>query len=90
MIKAFLTLTTITVLGLGVTGCADVIDKPVGTYKSSTTTKSPSGTKTTTDKTTYVYTDEHGDKKMTEKVETTKDPKGMFNKTTSTSVKTYN
>ncbi len=91
MTNTILTLAALSALSIGVAACSPTtIDKPVGTYKTTSKTTTPSGTKTSTDKTTYVYTDKYGNKKATEKTETTTDPKGLFNKSTSTRVETHN
>lgn len=64
-------------------------NKPPGTYKTTSESTNADGTKTTTDKTTYVYRDGSGDKKATVKTETSSDPKGLFNKKTTETTKSY-
>lgn len=92
MSKKFLTLLAASAVALSLTACDTVgpTSKEPGVYKTTTTSKNPSGTKTTTEKTTSVYHDQYGNKKATVKTETTKDPKGLFNKEKTTTVKTYN
>jgi len=92
MSKTFLTLVAASVIILSVTACDTVgpTSRDPGVYKTTTTSKTPSGTKTTTEKTTSVYRDQYGNKKATVKEETTTDPKGLFNKEKSTTIRTYN
>lgn len=93
MKKLFLTLTAVTAATLGLAACSSwdsPTNKPPGTYKSSSESTNAYGTTTKTDKTTYVYRDASGDKKAVTKTETSTDPKGLFNKQTSTSTKSYN
>ncbi len=63
---------------------------PPGEYSHTERSTSASGTevKKTTD--TNVYVDENGNKKAAQTTTTSTDPKGLFNKSTSTSTKTYN
>ena len=93
MSKTFLTLFAASTIALSIAAC-DTVGGPTsrdpGVYKTTTTSKSPSGTKTTQEKTTSVYRDQYGNKKATVKEETTTDPKGLFNKEKTTTVKTYN
>lgn len=88
MSKFLLTVAAFGMLGLA--ACAETNTLPPGQYESSSTSKSSDGTKTTVDKETNVYYDQYGNKKTTVKTETSRDPKGLFNKETTTSVKTYN
>lgn len=64
--------------------------KPPGTYKTSTETTNSNGTDIKTDQTTHVYRDANGNKKATVTTETTRDPEGLFNSTTTKTTKTYN
>ena len=66
------------------------ITKAPGTYKSTSEHTSASGTTTKTNTTTHVYDDADGNRKAVQKTETTSDPKGLFNKKTTTSTKSYN
>lgn len=60
-------------------------DLPPGEYEKSTTKTDASGTTYKTKTTTDVEYDENGRKKATVESKTSKDPKGLFNKSTSTS-----
>ncbi len=92
MKKLFLTVTAVTAATLAVAACSmnSPTNKPPGTYKSSSESTNAYGTTTKTDKTTYVYRDPSGDKKAVTRTETSTDPKGLFNKRTTTSTKSYN
>ena len=93
MTKTILTLTALSVVTLGLTACETVgwpTSKAPGTYKSSSESTSPNGTKTTTDQTTHVYRDPSGNKKAVVETETKTDPKGLFNSSTSKTTKSYN
>lgn len=87
MHKYILTVLILTAGAVGISACAKTL--PPGKYESSSSSTNAAGTKTTTDKETNVYYDEHGNKKATVKTETTRDPKGLFNKETTESTKTY-
>lgn len=92
MTKTFLTLMTLSVATLGLTACESYWweNKAPGTYKSSSESTNAYGTKTTTDQKTHVYRDTDGYKKAVVETETTRDPKGLFNKQTTKSTKSYN
>ena len=60
-------------------------DLPPGKYESESSSVNADGTKTTRSTTTEVDQDSDGDKSAVTKTETTRDPKGLFNKQTSTS-----
>lgn len=63
---------------------------PPGEYKHTEKSTSTSGTDTQRTTKTNVYVDEHGNKKAVQSTETSTDPDGWFNKTTTKSTKTYN
>ena len=88
MSKSLLMLTAVATLGLA--ACAETNTLAPGHYEHSSTSTSRNGTKTTVNKETDVYYDQYGNKKTTVQTETTKDPKGLFNKEKTKSVKTYN
>lgn len=60
-------------------------DLPPGEYEKSTSRTTSDGTTYTTDTDTKVEYDSDGRKKATVESKTTKDPKGLFNKSTSES-----
>ncbi|MBI1276243.1 hypothetical protein GC177_09785 [bacterium] len=60
---------------------------PEGKYKSYESSTDANGTTYTTEKTTKVDRDDDGDKKAVVKTKTTKDPKGWFNKETTSESK---
>ncbi len=62
---------------------------PPGEYESSSTSVNQSGTETKESTKTNVYYDEYGNKRAVQETETSSDPKGLFNKSTSTTTKTY-
>lgn len=63
---------------------------PPGEYKKSERSVSSDGTEYKKETTTNVYVDEYGNKRAVKETETSKDPKGLFNKSTSTKTETYN
>ncbi len=77
---------------LAVSACSswDPTYKDPGTYRETETRVDGYGTKTTTTKNTTVYRDSTGNKRAVEQTETSTDPKGLFNKSTSTTTRTYN
>lgn len=92
MFKTIATLTALTLATGTLAACESAwpTSKPPGTYKASTSSTAPDGTKTTTDQTTHVYRDADGNKKAVVQTETSRDPKGLFNKETSKTTKSYN
>jgi hypothetical protein len=62
---------------------------PPGQYSHSERSVNSSGTETQKSTNTNVYVDEHGNKKATQQTTTSTDPQGLFNKSTSTTTKTY-
>jgi hypothetical protein len=93
MNKPLLTILAVSAATLGTAACStwdSPTNKPPGTYKSTSESTNARGTTTKTDKTTYVYEDPSGNKKAVEKTETSTDPKGLFNKQTTTTTKSYN
>lgn len=74
---------------LAVAACSPTVTKAPGTYKSTEKAVTPGGTAVKKDTTTHVYYDKHGDKKAVEETVTTRDPKGLFNKTESKTTRTY-
>jgi len=91
MTNKLLPVLAVSALALSAAACSNApTTAEPGVYKSTTKATGPNGTTTKTEKTTSVYEDAYGDKKATVKTETTNDPKGLFNKTKTTTVKTYN
>lgn len=86
-----LALIALTTAALGLSACAatNPAHKDPGTYKSTHKTTTSSGTTYKTDKTTDVQVDEYGNKKAVVKSETTKDPKGLMNKSSTKTKSTY-
>lgn len=81
---------TVAVLSL-VAACESTpTSKPPGEYKSTYKTTNSAGTTTKTSEKTKVYYDNNGQKRAVKETETTKDPKGLFNKSTTSTTKTYN
>lgn len=60
-------------------------DLPPGSYEHSSSSKDANGTSYDTKKTTDVTVDEYGNKRAVVTTKTSKDPKGLFNKSTSKS-----
>jgi hypothetical protein len=75
---------------LGLAACQSAPETlPPGQYSHTHKSTNSAGTATEKQVETNVYVDEHGNKKATQKTTTSTDPKGLFNKSTSTSTKTY-
>jgi hypothetical protein len=62
---------------------------PPGEYHSTNRSVNENGTAVEKDQTTKVYYDEYGNKKASQETTTSRDPKGLFNKSTSTSTKKF-
>lgn len=67
---------------LAVTGCVNRSEStlPPGQYQQSSKSVDTKGTKRTTDRSTDIYYDEYGNKRVKTDKTTTTDPKGLFNK----------
>lgn len=79
-------------LVLGLSACSNASNpahRAPGTYETERVHTTSSGTTYKTKETTDVRVDEYGNKKAVVEKETTKDPEGLFNKSTTTSKKTY-
>lgn len=88
MIKQTLTLFGVSAAALVLVACSPertALDAPPGNYEKTTSSTDASGTTTKTEKSTDVTVDKYGNKKAVIKSKTTKDPKGLMNKTTSES-----
>ena len=81
MNKKIITLVASSALILGLAACGPTTKAP-GTYETENTSVNSAGTKTTKKNYTDVSVDRNGNKKVVSKTKTTKDPKGLFNKTT--------
>lgn len=81
-----LTLCAIAVTGLTVSACSTATSRPTdlapGKYEKTTRSTDAYGTETTRKSSTNVDVDSSGNKSAVVKTETTKDPEGLFNKTT--------
>ena len=86
MQKNLTILVTAAALAFGLGACSHektVLDNPPGTYERSTTNTDAAGTTTKKKTSTTVSEDADGNKTAVVKSKTTQDPKGLFNKTTS-------
>ncbi len=63
---------------------------PPGEYTHTEQSTNAAGTETKRTTNTNVYYDENGNKRAVQETETTRDPKGLFNKSTSNTTQTYN
>ena len=81
---------TVAVLSLVAACESHPTSKPPGEYKSTHKSTNAAGTTTKTTEKTKVYYDDYGNKRAVKETETTRDPKGLFNKSTTSSTKTYN
>lgn len=63
---------------------------PPGEYKKTEKSVNKYGTETEKRTTTNVYYDETGNKRAVKETETSKDPKGLFNKSKSKTTETFN
>ena len=93
MTSKFIALSALSLTVLAVSACtttptSTIANTPPGTYKSTTKTTNSEGTNTSVEKTTKVGYDANGNKVGTVKTETTTDPKGLMNKSKSTSTTT--
>ncbi len=79
-------LVVVSVLTLGLTGCMEnhrsMMSKPEGKYNSTETSTDAKGTTTVKQSTTEVIVDENGNRREVITSKVTKDPKGLWNKTT--------
>ncbi len=89
MKKKLSTLVTVSVLVLGLGACEQqsALNKAPGTYEKTTSSTDASGTTTDRKNSTQVSEDQYGNKKAVIKSKTTKDPKGLLNKTTTSESK---
>jgi hypothetical protein len=85
MKKTVYTLVTVFALALGLAACTpeqSALNKAPGTYEKTTSSTDANGTTTEQKNSTEVSEDKAGNKKAVVKSKTTKDPKGLLNKTT--------
>ena len=86
MNKKLTILATISVLTLGLAGCMEnhhpMHPKPEGKYNSTETATDAKGTTTVKQSTVEVMVDENGNRKEIITTKTSRDPKGLWNKTT--------
>lgn len=84
MQKQICTVAVLSFMACSIAACNDsALDKPPGTYEKSTSATDANGTRYDKTTTTDVSVDAQGKKRAVVKSKTTKDPKGLFNKTTS-------
>ena len=81
MNKHLVTALASSALILGLAACGPTSKAP-GTYETESSSVDSNGTRTTKKSYTDVSVDGAGHKKVVSKTKTTKDPKGLFNKTT--------
>ncbi len=88
-ITKIIALTAISLTTLGITACTQSgTSLPPGKYETSTKSTDANGTTYKTDRTTDVDVDSNGNKSATVKTKTSTDPKGLFNKSTTSSTTT--
>lgn len=79
-------LAAVSVLTLGLAGCMEnhrsMMNKPEGKYDSTETSTDSKGTTTVKQSTTEVVVDANGNRKEIITSKTSRDPKGLWNKTT--------
>ena len=82
--KNALTLLSLSLLALTVSGCVHDDDRtlPLGQYNQRSSSVDSRGTSRERQRSTDVYYDEHGNKKVTVDEKTSTDPEGLFNKST--------
>lgn len=81
-------LLALSALTLGLGACAPeqrVLNNPPGKYEKTTSTTDSSGTTVDKQSSTNISVDEYGNKRAVIKSKTSRDPKGLFNKTTNSS-----
>ena len=82
-----------TIATVGLAGCSYASKNPAhkapGKYETSSKTTTSSGTTVRSDQTTHVEVDQYGNRKATVETETSRDPEGLMNKSTSSSTTTY-
>ena len=86
--KNILFLTGAAVLSLS--ACSSPTNLPAGHYSKTQKSTDARGTEVEKTTNTNVYYDENGNKRAVQETETSRDPKGLFNKSTSSSTRTYN
>lgn len=78
-------LIALSAVALGLGACTPeqrVLNAPPGNYENQTSSTDSAGTTTDKKTSTNVSVDQYGNKTAVVKTKTTKDPKGLFNKTT--------
>ncbi len=87
MKKNMVTIVTLGALTLSLNACMDMknaMDTPESKYENTSSTTDANGTETTRQSSSEVGTDAQGNKHSVIKTKTTKDPKGLMNKSTTT------
>ncbi len=91
MTKTILTVLALFAVAFTATACQSApTTLPPGEYKKTSESTDANGTTTKTTTKTDVSRNSDGTKSATVKKETSTDPKGLFNKSTSTKTETYN
>jgi hypothetical protein len=75
----------LSILALGLSACMDMknaMDTPESKYENTSSSTDAKGTKTTSQSSSEVGTDAQGNRHSVIKTKTTKDPKGLMNKST--------
>ena len=87
MKKHIVTIVTLSALALGLNACMDMqnaMDTPENKYENTSSSTDANGTETTRQTSSEVGTGAQGNKHSVIKTKTTKDPKGLMNKSTTT------
>ncbi len=88
MNKTFMTLLIASTLSIALSACQSRrLDTPPGTYERSSSYTDSNGTTRERETSTDVSIDADGNRKSVTKSKTTTDPKGLFNKSTTSSTK---
>lgn len=93
MNKKLLNLVAVSTLALSLSACMDIqnaLDMPTGKSQTTEISTDANGTKTTRISSTEVERDGEGHNKTVVKTKTTRDPKGLMNKTTTSQTRDSN
>ncbi len=97
MYKTISTIAALSIISVGLTACGGMYhsnerrsDMSPGSYESRESATDKYGTRTDRSTSTEVNQDRYGDRKSTTTTKTTRDPKGLFNKSTTSETKVIN